>query len=694
MSKKVLSLFLALLMMLSNVGFIVSFAEEPAISEFSFNLYSESEDSIDTIDWFLRDGIYYMFLPGDADLSNVTVYYKAKDTVSVNGSEIENGSVTDIFNSSDNSYILTCAGQSFNLCVMRSSNIPAVYITTESGSLDYIHADKNNKEAGNIAIYENGVCTLNSELKHIKGRGNTTWKKYKKPYNIKFDKKTSLFGMAKAKKWTLLANEMDASLIRNNAMLGIAQKLPFSFTSKYQNVDLYINNDYKGSYLVIESVEVNSARLDINDLDKANEDANPGLDLDTCEKITEGGLLPGSKKWIDIPNSPKDISGGYLLEINYQTFYGQDDSGFETPHGQNVSIKSPELATKSEVDYISSYFREAEEAVYSPTGYNSLGKHYTDYFDMETLAYMYILEEFSLEWDPAMTSCFMYKESGDDKFYFAPAWDFDMSLGNPGLGSKHKVNLTNANMWFANQNYYYDKVNSDDQSYIDCLFTLLYQNHADFRNEVKAKWSSFKALISNEYIKSVTELGNKLTASAVMNAYRWGKYATKKSYDEKATSYASDVAVVTDFMKKRVSGLDKGYAPNAANLYYDANGGLNKVLDANMYYIGDEVIVKTHTDTDEALKKTNAEFICWNTKKGGNGTNYYPGDTITLSSECTVLYAIWSDTVIEEPEIDNENDCNHICHKSGFLGFIWKIATFFHRLFGISKTCTCGVNHY
>ncbi len=39
------------------------------------------------------------------------------------------------------------------------------------------------------------------------------------------------------------------------------------------------------------------------------------------------------------------------------------------------------------------------------------------------------------------------------------------------------------------------------------------------------------------------------------------------------------------------------------------------------------------------------------------------------------------------------NDCTHICHADGFLGFIWDIACFFHKLFGIISVCECGIAH-
>lgn len=646
--KKVLSILLCILMILPVFATAGVQAAGNTISSFSVNVNSGSNDAIDTIKWFQRDGVYYMFLPSDSDLQNLTVSFTASAPVYVNGTELKNGEATSVFSEANKEYALTCGSSSYRLFVLCSQNLPAVYITTQSGSLNYIHSNKENKEPGSIRIYENGKQALDSELKQIKGRGNTTWNREKKPYNIKFDKKTSVLGMAKAKKWSLLANDLDTALLRNNAILGIAESLPFLFTSDFRYVDLYINGEYKGNYFVCESVEVGSSRLNITDLDALNEKANPDIDLDTCAHKMTGNNLPGARKWADIPNNPADITGGYLLELDYESNYYSEISGFETQHGQNIVIKSPELATQAEVNYIASYYQEAEDALYSRTGRNSLGKHYSEYFDMESLAMMYILEEFSLDWDAGQTSCYIYKNSADNKFYVAPAWDFDMSLGNKNIGLKLGVNLLDPNVWFANMNYFNEGRNSATQSYVDCFFTLVYQRHADFRSLVKEKWADFINICSDEYIAGIGAYGEKITASAVMNAYRWNRYTTSPSYQQKVQRYTDDVNELTSFMKDRVKALSKAFAPDGAIICYDANGGVNKVLDEKIYSVGDVTTVKNYDETSYPLNKEGFTFVSWNTEPDGSGDTYYPGEQIQFTADSINLYAQWRDKTLGE----------------------------------------------
>ena len=44
--------------------------------------------------------------------------------------------------------------------------------------------------------------------------------------------------------------------------------------------------------------------------------------------------------------------------------------------------------------------------------------------------------------------------------------------------------------------------------------------------------------------------------------------------------------------------------------------------------------------------------------------------------------------------LDPSVECEHICHKEGILGFIWRIINVFNRLFSLNKTCDCGIVHY
>lgn len=53
-----------------------------------------------------------------------------------------------------------------------------------------------------------------------------------------------------------------------------------------------------------------------------------------------------------------------------------------------------------------------------------------------------------------------------------------------------------------------------------------------------------------------------------------------------------------------------------------------------------------------------------------------------------------SDNNNNDDVVDSEKACDHICHKSGILGFFWKIGRFFSKIFRTNQYCDCGAAHY
>ncbi len=619
------------------------------VNELFINPYGGDQESIDTVRWYPADGNYYLFLPSDVDLNTAKVYFSAVGTVFLDGEALESGENAARF--TEGAHMLNSGTNSYPLVVCRSANLPAVYIRTESGSLSYLHENKDNREPGNIRVYENGSLTLDKSLKQIKGRGNSTWTDYpKKPYNIKFDKKTDLFGMGKAKKWTLLANYIDLSLLHNACGWEYAEAFGIPYTSEYRMVDLYINGDYLGNYTICESVEIAENRVDLQDLDKANEDTNPGLDIELQPRggtgpnnTIEPATVSGSRKWIEILETPDDITGGYLLEYEFRSRYDEELSGFVTKDGQPVVVKSPEYASQPEVAYIADLFEAGSEALYSPTGYNAAGKHYSEYFDLDSLAASYILQELSMNFDAGFSSFFAFKPNLDEKIYFGPVWDMDNAFGSP---YKHfGVPLITTDLWYANQMGYYGLPS----------VLVAANRHAEFRALVREKWAAYLSDGTFEAVQEqIAELAEALQKSAVMNGLRWKLYKTR-DVSEAENAYQHEVQLCTTFLSDRISALKKGFASDSAYLYYDINGAVGDWVTVNpIRSIGESVEVREITGNGTINPPENRQFYCWNTAPDDSGTRYFPGDTLLLKNESTVLYAIWK----TQFEIDRENGVN------------------------------------
>lgn len=96
---------------------------------------------------------------------------------------------------------------------------------------------------------------------HIKIRGNSTSQSPKKPYNIKFEKKTNLFGMGKTKKWALLSNPFDPTLIRNKLIYDLASNLSFIYSPESYFIDVWVNDTFMGNYQIVEKIEFQKSRI-------------------------------------------------------------------------------------------------------------------------------------------------------------------------------------------------------------------------------------------------------------------------------------------------------------------------------------------------------------------------------------------------------------------------------------------------
>ena len=604
--------------------------------------FQQSEHTTVDLWWDETDGVFYLFLPSQCDPAASTVRLTGTDFVLVDGVTVADGAAAGIFTVGEHSF--SYGDRSYRLQVLQSANLPAVFLETASGSLAAIQADKSHAEAGSVTVIADGELSIdNAALKSVKGRGNSTWGADKKPYNIKFEKKTDVLGMGKAKKWSLLANHFDDTLLRNSLALDLAAAFGLAYTSEYRMVDLYANGEYQGNYLIVESVEIGETRVAVTDLEDANEKANPGIDTEKANKQSEAVEGQGSRKWVGI-TAPDDVTGGYLLEAEMQSRYGAEVSGFVTGHGQHIVLKSPEYAAKEEVDYIADLYGEMEQALYAPDGRNAKGNHYTDYFDMDQLVKMYILTEYTFHRDAGMSSCYFYKDAGESVFHAGPAWDFDLSLGNTRYAGHLPFDVTNAESWWANSLFYR---NTDQQT--QTVFTLLYR-HEDFRALVAEQWSALSQTVAAA-LEQLPRMIDETAPSAVMNGIRWN-LLTGSAPEEKEESFRRKADRMAQFAAARRTALDKGFGPDAAMVYYDANGGSGQLFNSTMLNVGETV---TLPDINDNVVMTmtvpeNCVFAGWSTQPDGSGERYEPYDTAPVTQKTAVFYAQWETVAPKEPK--------------------------------------------
>ena len=188
--------------------------------------------------------------------------------------------------------VTVTVGKNTATAEMFFSKLPVVYINTENGASivskeDYINADLIIQ--GN-ETYNSGTTTLYNGVTEIRGRGNSTWAQPKKPYKLKLDKKTDVFGMGKNKHWVLLANYLDESLLRNTLAYDLSGNMGMNQMSTVF-VDVILNGQFIGNYQFCEQVRVDSTRIDVFDWEGFCEDsADVIADAEGMSKSQKGDL--------------------------------------------------------------------------------------------------------------------------------------------------------------------------------------------------------------------------------------------------------------------------------------------------------------------------------------------------------------------------------------------------------------------
>ncbi len=483
-----------------------------------------------------KDGVPTLYLP--SAMNEFYIWFDGANAVKIDGAGIRAG---DLCALEDGEHVLNAGDKEYTFRIMRSENIPAVVVTTESGSMDEINgsADHSVRESGTVYIRsEFGETEFVGDMAEIRGRGNSSWNYEKKPYQFKLAESVQLFNMAKSKTWLLLASHNDPSLIRNSFYFELAKKAGIEFTCDYTPCDVWANGVYLGSYLLCEKIDVDGGRVEITDLKKANEESDP--DSAAVEYKTEDGM-----RWCDSDATPADPTGGYLLETDYSWRWEDEDCGFVTDKGMFVVIKSPSNATYDQVKYIRDLVCEMEDALYAKDGKNTLGKHFGEYMDPESLAAMQIIDELAMRLDAGLSSFYFYKDSdkvSDGLIHFAPVWDFDFSSGNTASSA-----LCPADWWWT------AGLNIAESGTPGWYAAAL--GHEDYRATLTKVYNErFSELLP--FSKTADSLYETVSASAAMNFDLWDIKRLPATYAHPDCVDASSAAsLFAEAVKKRTEFL-------------------------------------------------------------------------------------------------------------------------------------------
>lgn len=448
------------------------------------------------------------------------------------------------------------------------TNLPLVVIHTKDNVEPY---DKEHEIDGIISIISRDGTKLLCDTATTRLRGNASKDFPKKPYRIKFAHKHHVLGSpAKAKKWTLINNYGDKTLMRNIVAFELSRLLEMEYTPFCQPVDVMLNGEYKGCYQLCDQVEVNEDRIPV-------------------EKMDENGQ-----------------NNGYHIEVD--AYAGNEPVYFYSNRGNPVTIKYPDddEITPQQRNYIKSHFNTMESKVFSTTYTNpTLG--YQTYLDPSSFLRNLLVGEMSGNTDN-FWSMHMYKYADDQLLYTGPCWDFDLAFEN----DNRTYPISSLSNWI-----YYTK-GSCAGNIRDFVTRIL--TDANAKQRLTELWGKarYNGLTEESLCNFVDETAQQLDHSQRLNFMRWPILNTKVHQNVTAWgSYEREVKVITDYIKWRVAWMDKkvGYDPvgieslmsqepatdeDKNNTIYDLSGrqvsreslSRNAGLKHGIYIVGGKKIMK------------------------------------------------------------------------------------------------------
>ena len=326
-------------------------------------------------------------LPQDIDIQNMVASFEHNGSeILVNNKAQISGETANDFTDIQNYTVTTLDGKTgqYEVDITYFTGLPIIYLNIDGGANidskeDYIEGD----------VWIDGGRNfegLTSSSMKIRGRGNSTWGHPKKPYQMKLSDKSEFLGMPENKKWLFLAEYSDKTMIRNTISFEMGYISNLDWTPESTFAEVYLNNEYNGTYNITQKVEEGDDRVVLGDT-------------------------------------------GYLLEIDQLHRLDPDDVYFNTDKFL-INIKEPELDYGSpEFNLAKDLLNEFEQVLFSDQ-FKDPVNGYQKYIDLDSFIDWYLISEITKNVDSKDFSSIFLNVTPGEKIKMGPLWDFDLSFGN------------------------------------------------------------------------------------------------------------------------------------------------------------------------------------------------------------------------------------------------------------------------
>jgi hypothetical protein len=413
-----------------------------------------------------------------------------------------------------------------------SSNLPIVVVNTNGQTI----VDEP-KIIANMGIIWNGPGkrnTLNDPMNNYNGkigieiRGSSSQYFFpKKSYGFETkssdleDIDVSLLDMPEENDWILYAPYTDKTLIRDVLTYTLGSAL-VHYSPRCRFVELFVNGNYQGVYVLMEKIKRNKNRVNIAKL-----------------KTTD--------------NSGENLTGGYIIKIDKTT--GGDTQGwtsnYTNAYGRTLYLYDYpkfEDITSYQKTYIQTYVRNMEDALYKEK-YTGTGNYHEFLNDSSFIDFM-IINELTKNVDGYRISSYLYKGK-NDVMNCGPIWDFNLGFGNANY----------YNGWITS-GFQYQADLGTDQSQTPFWWNKLMKDPNYVKN-LKKRWAWIrKHEFTSQRISFVIDsLTNVVSEAKDRNYQKWtgviGSYIWPNYYI--GTSYSAEVVWMKNWITKRLAFLDQSW---------------------------------------------------------------------------------------------------------------------------------------
>lgn len=418
-------------------------------------------------------------------------------------------------------------------------------------------------ESSMTLIYENGTQIQEYPIL-VRPRGNFSFNMENKPYRIKFndDKKHHIMtdsetdkSPAKKKKWCLINNTTDKTLMRTLIASEVSRKVGMSYVPYARSCDVFLNGEYRGNYLIMDYLDVNKHRIDIDEMETTD---------------VEG----------------EELTGGYFLECDGYAGKDKDDKYFYTTRGIGFSVRSPEddVLNPTQFGYIKSHLQKFEDRLFAEN-YTDSVEGYRSMFDLNSFLNYFLTSEFNGNYD-ILWQWFFLKQRGDDHFYIGPIWDAELTMNNY------------SSLYDQNKNpdwTYFKNTVTLSTSYVDQLLSDPYAF-----SELEKKWDTLRkdAIFSQESMNALVDSCTALLSeSQRLHHLRWPYMNMNVNKNKIWGSWEAEIRNVRDYVVNRIGWMDKKLHYN----YLESANGVYQISTPKELVVFSSIVNSGNTNAKAVL---------------------------------------------------------------------------------------------